>query len=291
MLDLVLARMRQLDLIRDERAAHCNVFVRLDNVLANVFDADGRYYYLRMADAYDLEGEFQVAESVARTVGRFVPQPLAFFREGRLSCMVVEGVHFDIVTGEQLIRARPTSPLAKELLAYFCHASSAMAVPDRKADVGASVEILTERYRGTEQASLWNRVLQQSNLDWLKSLHRQKQHGDFVPNNFGMRSNGLVIFDWEDFGKVDLPGFDLAVLFGALVDFQPRKLRALRDAVLSGSTRGAIPWLGEACRLSRVDQHHFLHALPFYLSLFMWLKDRYSPAIRLKVNSAIVALL
>ena len=50
-------------------------------------------------------------------------------------------------------------------------------------------------------------------------------------------------------------------------------------------------WLDEACRLSRIDTCLFLRSLPFYLSLFMWLKDRYSPAIRLKVNRAVVALL
>jgi len=88
-----------------------------------------------------------------------------------------------------------------------------------------------------------------------------------------------------------VPGFDLAVLFGALVDFNPRKLRGMRDAALAGRPATAVPWMEGACRVNNLDIRLFMQSLPFYLSLFMWLKDRYSPAIRLKVNRAIVALL
>lgn len=291
MLDDVLVRLRELGLLKDENAAHCNVFVRLDNVLVNVFDDDGRYYYLRMAEAYDMQREYDVARSVAEVVGRFVPQPLAFFRIGKLSCMVAEGVDFEIVTGAALLDATSSTPAVRELLAFVEYAAGALAAPGSRAHVDDLAEILTARYLGTEQEPLCARVLESSNLAALRELPSQRQHGDFVPNNFGMRGDRLLIFDWEDFGKVDVPGFDLAVLLGSLVDFHPGRLRALRDAKLARAPDAQAEWLDEACRLSRIDTCLFLRSLPFYLSLFMWLKDRYSPAIRLKVNRAVVALL
>lgn len=291
MLDAVLVHLRELGLLKDERAARCNVFVRLDNVLVNVFDGDGRYYYLRMAEAYDLEREYEVSRSVAALVGRFVPQPLAFFRIGKLSCMVAEGVDFHIVTGPSLLKATAATPVVRELLAFFDYAAGALTAPGSLARVDDLGEILTARYVGTEQEPLCARVLESSDLAALRALPAQRQHGDFVPNNFGMRDGRLVIFDWEDFGKVDVPGFDLAVLLGSLVDFHPVRLRAMRDAWLARVPDAPAPWLDEACRRSRIDTCLFLRSLPFYLSLFMWLKDRYSPAIRLKVNRAVVALL
>ena len=127
MLDDVLVRLRELGLLKDENAAHCNVFVRLDNVLVNVFDDDGRYYYLRMAEAYDMQREYDVARSVAEVVGRFVPQPLAFFRIGKLSCMVAEGVDFEIVTGAALLDATSSTPAVRELLAFVEYAAGALA--------------------------------------------------------------------------------------------------------------------------------------------------------------------
>jgi thiamine kinase-like enzyme len=46
----------------------------------------------------------------------------------------------------------------------------------------------------------------------LRELPEVPQHGDFVHNNLGRARDTLYVFDWEDYGKVCLPGFDLAML-------------------------------------------------------------------------------
>ena len=291
MLDIVLARLRALGLLPLESQAYCNVFVRLDNVLVDVFDEYGRHYYLRMADAYDLEPEYRIAMAVGQAVGRFVPQVLAFIREGDLSCIVLEGVEFTVLSGTAVRTTKPSDALGRELLAYFGHASRSLAMADQRVALNTLVESVENRYRGTPQEPLWNRVLSATNLQQLAALPSQRQHGDFVPNNFGMRPQGLVIFDWEDFGRVDLPGFDLAVLLGSLVDFDPTELRGLRDAALTGHGALQVPWLRDACRIAGVEQRSLLRALPFHLLLFMWLKDRYSKAIRDRVSLAVESLL
>jgi aminoglycoside phosphotransferase (APT) family kinase protein len=290
MLDAVLEAMHRQGLLSDPTRARCNVFVRLDNVLANVFDPDGRHYYLRMAEAYDLEPEYQIAQSVASSAGRFVPQPIAFLRTGKVSCIVVEGIKFSVVRGDQLLRAPPRGKLARELIAYLSHAASNQTSKDRPASIARLVDAISERYDGTEQEGLLRKVLAHSDLDALSRLPSQRQHGDFVPNNFGMRPEGLVVFDWEDFGRIDLPGFDLAVLVGSLVDFEPKRLQDVRDASLR-ARKPLVRWLDEACRAAGLSPADLMRALPLHLALFMWLKDRYSPAIRLKVNRAIVGLL
>lgn len=291
MLDAVLTQMSEMGLLRDPDRAKCNIFVRLDNVLANVFADEGQYYYLRIAQAYDLEGEYRIAQSVAGLAGRFVPQPLAFFRVGRISCIVVEGVDFRVVTRATLMNADSGEPVIRELLEYLQYVGPKRTDPSARAQVAELRVAMNERYRGTDNEALWAKVLAQTDLVSLAELPSQPQHGDFVPNNFGLRDDRLVIFDWEDYGRIDVPGFDLAVLLGSVVDFEPRKLRTIRDDLLRNAERTAVRWFPMACRAAGIEAGAVLRALPFHLSLFMWLKDRYSPAIRLKVNRAIVGLL
>ena len=291
MFDAVLTRLLTLGLLPADGRASYNVFIRLDNILMNVFDEYGRYYYLRLAEAYDLEREYGIAQSVARTIGRFVPQPLAFFREGPLSCIVLEGIDFKVLTGTDVLRARPSDLIGRELLAYCGHAARTLVDSERRAAFDQLVGDVEARYAGTEQEELWRRVLSVTDQRYLAGLPSQLQHGDFVLNNFGMRIQGLVIFDWEDFGRIDIPGFDISVLLGSLVNFDPERLRALRNASAHASSAGPVRWLNEACRIVGVEPDALLCALPFHLLLFMWLKDRYSPAIRQRVQRAIESLL
>ncbi|HQR40299.1 MAG TPA: phosphotransferase, partial [Blastocatellia bacterium] len=221
MLDAVLTQMSEMGLLRDPDRAKCNIFVRLDNVLANVFADEGQYYYLRIAQAYDLEGEYRIAQSVAGLAGRFVPQPLAFFRVGRISCIVVEGVDFRVVTRATLMNADSGEPVIRELLEYLQYVGPKRTDPSARAQVAELRVAMNERYRGTDNEALWAKVLAQTDLVSLAELPSQPQHGDFVPNNFGLRDDRLVIFDWEDYGRIDVPGFDLAVLLGSVVDFEP----------------------------------------------------------------------
>lgn len=291
MLDAVLGRMADLGLIRDPARAQCNIFVRLDNVLANVFEDDDHYYYLRIAQAYDLEQEYRIAQAVADLAGRFVPQPLAFFRVGQISCIVVEGIDFRVVTRAALMNADPGESVIRELLEYLEYVGPARTDASACAQVAELRVAMDERYRGTDHEALWAKVVAKTDVASLAALPSQPQHGDFVPNNFGLRGDRLVIFDWEDYGRIDVPGFDLAVLLGSVVDFEPRRLRTIRDDLLRSAERPAVRWFPNACRAAGVEVGALLRALPFHLSLFMWLKDRYSPAIRLKVNRAIVGLL
>lgn len=291
MLDLLIGRLEGLGLLHPGDTVHCNVNVRLDNALVDVYDDRGRYYHLRMTEAYDLDREHRIALAVSQAFGLFVPQPVAFIREGRLSCIVFEGVDFKVVSGPQLCGARPDDRLASDLVAFFERASSVAVADDGDPTVAQLVDALRTRYRGTDHEALVQRVLSVTDVGKLGQLKQLRQHGDFVLNNLGMRPAGLFIFDWEDYGRVCVPGFDLAVLLGSAVDFNPARVRALRKATLKPSDARQIAWFGDACRAIGTDAQSFWGAAPFYLLLFLWLKDRYSEAIRLKVARAIQGLL
>ncbi len=50
------------------------------------------------------------------------------------------------------------------------------------------------------------------------------QHGDLAINNMAKACTGLILFDWEDYGFVTIPGFDLCILLVSGCDFDLSKL-------------------------------------------------------------------
>lgn len=290
MLGVVRDRMVALDLLPPHGQVHCNVFVKLDNILVDMFDDSGRYYYVRLAEVYDLEAEHRIARDVAGHLGEFVPRPLAFFREQGLSCIVFEGVDFDVVSGKDLLAASPTGALGRGLLEFLDGGVRRLRSGAHPVDLGQVLAYVDERFLETEHEALWHDVRRGLDLPYLASLPSQRQHGDFVPNNFGLRPAGLVVFDWEDFGKISLPGFDLAVLLSSIVDFEPDALCEMR-AARRGSGPGGVAWVAPALQILGIDADEFWRSVPFHLFLFLCLKDRYSPAIRAKVVRAIQGLL
>jgi hypothetical protein len=287
-IETVKSKLAELGLLDGGKPVRCNVFVKLDNVLMDVFEAGGRYLYVRVAETYDLEAEARIAYDVSGRLGGLVPRPLAFFRVDGLSCIVFEGVEFQVVTGGDLLTTRPNESLGRNLLHFLAtvHRSLRTTSPD----VTQVIAETDARFAGTEHQDLWAEVARGIDVGHLAALPGLLQHGDFVPNNLGIRRDGIVVFDWEDFGKVCLPGFDLAVLLASLVDFEPTELREMRDATSTGGA-GGVEWLPAALHALELDPRQFWHDVPFHLFLFLGLKDRYSAAIRAKVARAIEGVL
>jgi Phosphotransferase enzyme family len=50
------------------------------------------------------------------------------------------------------------------------------------------------------------------------------QHGDLAINNMAQTGTGLILFDWEDYGFVTIPGFDLCILLVSGCNFNLSEL-------------------------------------------------------------------
>jgi thiamine kinase-like enzyme len=62
-------------------------------------------------------------------------------------------------------------------------------------------------------ASVLNRV----SMDWLKALPAIPQHGDLFPSNILTHRREWYVVDWESFGMVNLPFYDLLTLLLSLL--------------------------------------------------------------------------
>jgi len=122
-------------------------------------------------------------------------------------------------------------------------------------------------------------------LDDLPSI---PQHGDFTVNNLGVSDKGLVVFDWEDYGKVGLPGFDVCMLIASDLRLQPNRLRALVRGEMQ--CPGYATLIAKACPLIGLTPELFLRLVPLYLVVFLDLKRDYGQSIRVAVKQLIDGL-
>jgi len=118
----------------------------------------------------------------------------------------------------------------------------------------------------------------------LAPLPRILQHGDLAVTNIAIAGGEVVFFDWEDFGLVDVIGFDLAVVLLSLNDFDAARLRA---KLAAPTPEAALATRG--CARLDLSTELFLELFPLYLSLFVKVKRSwgYDPAVSARAVAAL----
>ena len=111
--------------------------------------------------------------------------------------------------GSQAI-ARHGPALAKAMRRFIDGARRFVAPGDREPHSAALAHMIDDL--DDAEAKALRRVMDDRDPAALDRLPHVSQHGDLVINNLGRAARGMVIFDWEDFGRVTLPGFDVARL-------------------------------------------------------------------------------
>lgn len=117
----------------------------------------------------------------------------------------------------------------------------------------------------------------------LERLPALPQHGDLVLNNLGLRPDlRLVIFDWEDFGAVTLPGLDLFTLETSL-----RQDLAQQSFAQPATMAARALDLDRMCRALGLARDMYEDLRTGYALTFRYLKRHYSPEIRARLDSII----
>lgn len=290
MLDIVFESLKSSGLIRFGTRFRYNVGLTLGDVLhLAVRCEDGRYYHIRLSEQFDLAREYASSLRAYERFPEFVPRPLAYSRHRDMQWIVTTGVRAKPVLEEDLLRLRPNSSLHRGLIGFFARAREQAGEPYSKDDAFGLIDGIDARFSETELSNTCSRVIGSIDVDSLVTLPHAPQHGDFSVNNLALGKLGLAIFDWEDFGRVTLQGFDLAILISSVLRFEPTRLERLRaaDGLKPNDDLG---WAGDACSALGVDFGRFRSMLPLYLLQFLVLKDLYSQPIRRRVEKAILAL-
>lgn len=214
-------------------------------------------------------------EQAPRFVGHHV--------QGSLEVLVSRAVQFRSVTATMTKSRRDAAAVKTGLLSYFAR-TRALAGAESATHARWLDEV--EGYFATHALhALAEPALHRLRLR-LGELPATHQHGDLVVNNLGLGpARELIVFDWEDFGVVALPGLDLFTLEQAFE--HEAELAAAKGQRSTPQRMLDVPGCCAAMGLppGLYDELRLVYAL-----IFRYIKRGYGPEIQVRLERLIQRL-
>ena len=240
----------------------------------------GAFYLIKVGLLTRLDREYRGLTAAYGAMPRNVPEPLSLATYQSYQVLVTRGIRHKLLLPLQ--SSGDVDLLEKGIEGFLATTARAFRRPGRGVSWDKLPDALLQTsklldWRGWEP--YWERIRCHA-----ERLAPVLQHGDFAVNNIGVSHGALVFFDWEDFGLIDLPGFDLAVLLLSLNNFSLTQL----VAKLSGSSMEADIVQG-GCVALGISASEFLDLFPAYASLYIQTKSRlgYPPKVTDRVAAAL----
>lgn len=210
----------------------CNVLLN-EHRVAHAF-VDGRFVVARVLEAGAAAREHAALRDAFAVLGHAVPEPLALVHVDGTAFLFCRGV----THRPAQLEAVAAGPLWRNIIDDLNSCAAAFVVAPGGASHVDTARGVVHRYAHEPFAAVLAGWIDEAAAR-LDHLPHVRQHGDFVANNVGLTARGPVYFDWEDFGRVTLPWFDLVTLAGSAAGFDAGRLIGgpLPDALESRLTR------------------------------------------------------
>jgi hypothetical protein len=250
-------------------------------ITAEVGDCDtGRWYHVKSSCHLDLLDEYQRFQAAKKNLGDLVVNPLAFGRAGTWTILVAESVTHRPLTARDLLPMTGSNVLWQGMLEFFSRSAQARAAQSGAArhhellgQLGAFFQSDVPNSRPV--LDLLDRL---AGFDW-ESIPAIPQHGDCLLINFGTTHGRLIAFDWEDYGRVSLPGLDIFCLCMSLGGLTSETV----DHFRTGRSTPGFPsqeLVAATCAVTGISVENLRFLVPLYLIAFRFLKRNYGVAIR-----------
>ena len=286
MIDAVKAFLSEHELIRTASPAY-NIMIGRSFIF-EIFERPHTYITVKVSRNADLQREFESQRASYSVLPEYVPEPLAFGESKGLFLLASEGVPHVRLTMVTMRGARKRIPCA---IGEYARRSTGVFVNQKSTsqhldDLDNAIYSLRDRRLAIALGSYIRSV----ELEKVHMLPHIRQHGDFVINNIGITDTGIVIFDWEDFGRVELPGFDIGLLLMSCLGYNADFIKLWFEQGVPQDLDEVIAAAREGLGLSRAM---LWMLLPLYLVHFLYLKEMFSyrPMIRDLVRYLITDLL
>jgi len=255
---------------------------RGDTLWIDAFIDPQHYFHVKCSNVISLAEEARVYAEAAEGFGNFVPSALGYRVRDGWEIFVTEGVAHRQLFPSDLMNPLHARKWVPALCRFFERSRRNTAPCAQPSTAPALLSLLETQFKDSRFAPIlkpWCMGAGQRELEGLGSI---RQHCDFVPNNIGVTRAGLVVFDWEDFGKVCLPGLDLCTLVVSCVDVDA-------DSVLVGNSRTLAErcsgLVNPACDALNMEVALFWRLLPFYVLVFLYLKGAYASDVRTRIGA------
>ena len=282
MLAEVTGILREHDLLDPADEPHYNITLVTKNVLnLSAFTRGGVFFHKRVKECGALPAEYDSLSNASRLFPRHAPEPLGRYFKNDREIIVLRGISHRPVSARSI--ASDKHALVRQISGFFEAASVSARVVKPVDSHRAYLRQLQERTTEPACAAIVREWVATERIDDLPHIG---QHGDFVLNNLGLTDTGMVVFDWEDFGRITFPGLDLCTVLASDMELNADRLRAM----IGGD--GALPdnyarLLAKSCPVIGLTPQLFRQLIPLYLVIFLDLKKDYGTAIYRIVNQLI----
>jgi hypothetical protein len=278
----VTAALADFGLLRPGSKPRCHIgLTKGDTLWMDAFIDLRNYFHVKCSEVISLREEARIYAEAAAHYADFVPRTLGYCVRDGWEIFVTEGVAHRQFFPDDLRNPRH----ARNWIPILCRFLEQSWLNRRtvgQSDTVALLGMLETRFKDSSFAPLlipWCSGTGQRELEALGSI---RQHCDFVPNNLGVTASGLVIFDWEDYGKICLPGLDLCTLVLTCFDVDVDALSLDGGLVVTERCAGfVIP----ACAALRMDVSLFWRLVPLYMLVFLYLKSTYASDVRNRIDA------
>lgn len=233
--------------------------------------------FVKFSELASLAAEAQRCLRAGRDFAGIAPAFVGHAARASLEVLATKAESFDAVTAISFERAGDRARLLTGLECYFARMRQAVApaAPVASPRVPrAWFDDMTAYFAAARSTPSTLSALDLAR-DALPGLPPMPQHGDLVANNLGLRPDGtLVVFDWEDYGAVDLPGLDLFTLD-----------MSLGTQAGAGGSGLPPPAVERCCAALGLVPHAYRRLAPAYALAFRYLKRNYSPEVRARVDA------
>jgi hypothetical protein len=209
--------LRRQKLIDGKGTISCNISIGR-SLSVQVFIGNRRHLNLKISNGASLREEFKILNEVHSIIPKIVPMPLALEQIGHYNVIISEGVKHRSLNKFDLVLRQ------KNIINVF-NTFTDLGVKNFTLDnpVQDHLSIIRESAHKLNQLNIHgplNKWLESTDFSEIQLLPHIMQHGDFLQNNIGMHKGDIYIFDWEDFGQVKLPGYDLFLFLFSFYDFK-----------------------------------------------------------------------
>lgn len=217
-----------------------------------------------------LEKEARALQEVHNLYTGLIPRFIALGHTDKFNILVMAGMTITTASIEDVMFL---SGKQRELMQRLLSGEDRIVsledyTPGKAAEVmEPAIELLpdelSQKYKNIMKDREWEEFL--NNMPFIP------QHGDLAINNVGKTDTGIIVFDWEDYGLINIPGFDLCVMLLSGCRFNNEQLNRIVHDIYQ-DTEGKDHFFMPVLTKLNIQKTQIIDFLMVHLILFHDLK-------------------
>jgi hypothetical protein len=232
---------------------------------------NGHGLFLKITNGLEAKQEYCALKHVRNLLGGHVPEPLLLVEDCPHTAFVTSLVqHRDMMLKDlqkKGVRDQLGTILSSSLTSDHDLSCFKPLSPE-------DIQNFCENDHVTSDFPKWALVYVQNAIKSIwQELPQCAQHGDLVLYNLGINKDTVVLFDWEDHGKIGFGGYDIATFIFSLIAAQDAFKLVSRDPNQMFDVAGGQIVL-DVLDTNRINPQLFLKYFPFLILCFLYLKKK-----------------